>query len=228
MLRILIAGAGRVGLAVGAHLRGLGHEITIVDRDAAVVSHAFERHGLVALSGDATDASLLESAEIGRADVVVAMLRRDADNLAVALLAKAAGVERIMVRMRDKEYRRVYLDNGVDRVLSEIEVLLGAFATPIEHEAVRNSMVLGEGGSIAFELSLPHDSRLAGMTVSDIAALPDYPPSCVFAGLIAARGEVKPPRGASQVQGGMALLLVAQQSDIPATVTFFLRSATGE
>ena len=59
MLRILIAGAGRVGLAVGAHLRGLGHEITIVDRDAAVVSHAFERHGLVALSGDATDASLL-------------------------------------------------------------------------------------------------------------------------------------------------------------------------
>src|SRR5262245_13872416 len=139
MLRILIAGAGRVGLNVAAHMRGLGHEVTVVDRDASVVQRAFEHHGLVALSGDATDAALLRAAEIGRADVVVAMLRRDADNLAVALLAREAGAKRVMVRMRDTEYRSVYLAAGVHRILSETDVLIGALAIAIEHEAVRHS-----------------------------------------------------------------------------------------
>src|SRR5687767_12937168 len=180
MLRILIAGVGRVGLNVAAHLRGLGHEVTVVDRDTSVVQRAFEHHGLVAMTGDATDAALLRAAEIERADVVVAMLRRDADNLAVALLAKAAGVDRIMVRMRDTDYRPVYLDNGVDRVLSEIEVLLGAFVPAIEHEVIRNSMVLGQGESIAFELPIPPNAGVVGKTVGEIATDPDYPPSCVF------------------------------------------------
>ena len=61
----------------------------------------------ISLSGDATVAAVLDEADVAQSDVVVAMLRRDADNLAVALLARAAGVERVMVRMRDNAYRPV-------------------------------------------------------------------------------------------------------------------------
>ena len=37
--------------------------------------------------------------------MVVALLRRDADNLAVAMLAKEAGAGRTMVRMREADIR---------------------------------------------------------------------------------------------------------------------------
>src|SRR5688572_2677886 len=125
-MRVLIAGAGRAGLSVAVHLARTGHDVTVVDRDESTAKQAFERHGLVSLVGDATDAGLLKEAEVARADVVVAMLRRDADNLAVALLAQAAGARRVMVRMRDAEYRSVYVRAGVDRILSEIDVFIGA------------------------------------------------------------------------------------------------------
>jgi trk system potassium uptake protein TrkA len=224
-VRVIIAGAGHAGLSVAAHLRRSGHDVTVIERDDATARRAFEQFGLVSLAGDATSAILLREAEVGRADVVVAMLRRDADNLAVALLARAAGAGRVMVRMRDTEYRSVYLTAGVHRILSETDVIIGALATAIEHEAVRHSMVLGAGESIAFELVLPPDAAVAGHTVSDVAVQPGFPVSCVFAAMSAEGGPVEAPRGSSVLEGGMALLLVVRRDDLARTIDFFMRRA---
>jgi trk system potassium uptake protein TrkA len=224
-MRVLIAGAGRAGLSVAVHLRTMGHEVTIVDRDEAIAARAFEQHGLVSLAGDATDASLLKEAEVHRADVVVAMLRRDADNLAVVLLAQALGARRIMVRMRDAEYRGVYERAGVHRILSEIDVFIGAMATAIEHPAVRHAMVLGKGESVAFELDIPAGAAVGGRTVRDIAADKAFPASCVFAGMYDAEGSVNVPRGSSVVGGGTTVLLVSARDELGDVVRFFLREA---
>ena len=51
--------------------------MTIVDSDEAVTRRASEQYGLVALSGDATIAAVLEEADVAQSDVVVAMLRRE-------------------------------------------------------------------------------------------------------------------------------------------------------
>jgi trk system potassium uptake protein TrkA len=221
-MRVLIAGAGRAGLSVALHLRTLDHQVIVVDRDAAVLKRVYDQHGLVLLEGDATDGALLHEAEAGRADVVVAMLRRDADNLAVALLAKEAGAKRVMVRMRDDAYRPVYLSAGVSRILSESDVFVGTFATAIEHEAVRHSMTLGTGESVAFELAIPIESLMAGKTIRDIGQDPRFPTSCVFAVLYDA-GRVEAPKGSSVVSGGMTVLLVARRDELARTIEFFTR-----
>ena len=109
-MKIVIVGAGRAGLEVAMHLTRIGHAVTIIDSDEAVTRRASEQHGLVALSGDATIAAVLEEADIAQSDVVVAMLRRDADNLAVALLARAAGVD-----ARDGADARQRLSPGLRR-----------------------------------------------------------------------------------------------------------------
>ncbi len=221
-MRVLIAGAGRAGLAVAVHLRDAGHHVTVVDRDAAITKRAFESYGLVSFVGDATDASLLRSAELHRFDVVVAMLRRDAENLAVALLARAAGVKRVMVRMRDADYAAVYETAGITGILSEIDVFVGALATAVEHEAVRHAMVLAKGTTVAFELIVPAHSPAVGKTVSEIATSPRFPGSCVFAGLIDATSDFQAPRGASVVNAGMTVLLVARRAELAAVVDFFM------
>lgn len=221
-MRVLIAGAGHAGLAVAAHLQKGGHEVAVVDRDEAAVRRALETHGLVALAGDATSARVLRDADVARADVVVAMLRRDADNLAVASLSRDAGVRRVMVRMREPEYRSVYQAAGVHRILSETDVLVGALATAIEHEAVRHSMPLGGGEALAFEIAVPATSHVVGRTVSELAAEPSFPPSCVFAGMSAAPGAIEVPRGSSVIRAGVELLLVVKRQDVARAVDFFM------
>jgi trk system potassium uptake protein len=213
-MKILIVGAGRAGLEVAIQLSRIGHALTIVDTDTAVIRRAAEQFGLVVIAGDATTAEVLDDAGIGQMDIVVAMLRRDADNLAVSLLARAAGVERVMVRMRDNAYRSVYATAGIDRVLSETDLITGAITTAIEHDAIRHAMLIGDGAAIAFELTIPAGSAGAGRTVMELAARPDFPRSAVFAALYREGGGVEAPRGSSVVDAGTTVLLVTQREDV--------------
>ena len=217
-MKIVIVGAGRAGLEVALHLTRIGHAITIIDHDEAVTRRASQQYGLVALSGDATVKAVLDEADIDQSDVVVAMLRRDSDNLAVALLARAAGVDRVMVRMRDNAYRPIYATAGIDRVLSETDLITGSVATAIEHEAIRHAMLLGNGNAIAFELTIPEGSPVAGLTVMEAVKLPGFPRSCVFAALYQADGGVESARGSAVVQVGTTVLMVSQMSDVGTAV----------
>jgi trk system potassium uptake protein len=221
-MRVLIAGAGRGGLSLAAHLQGIGHIVTVLDREPQVVRRAVEDHGVVALECDATDGVRMHEAEAGRADVVLALLHRDADNLAVAMLARDLGARRVMVRMRDLAYRALYESAGVERILSETEIFIGALATAIEHEAVRHSMVLGAGESVAFEVAIPANARVAGRTVSEIAEDPQFPRSCVFAGLSDEHG-MRAPRGATVLAAGTRALLVAPRAELGSLLAFLLR-----
>jgi trk system potassium uptake protein TrkA len=218
-MKILIVGAGRAGLEVAIQLSRIGHAVTIVDTDAAVARRASEQFGLVAIAGDATTAEVLDDAAIGGMDIVLAMLRRDADNLAVSLLARAAGVDRVMVRMRDNAYRLVYANAGIDRVLSETDLITGAVVTAVEHDAIRNAMLIGDGAAIAFELTIPAGSVGAGRTVMELATRKDFPRSGVFAALYREGGTVEAPRGSSVVDAGTTVLLVAQRDEVRRAIT---------
>ncbi|MCL2726205.1 MAG: TrkA family potassium uptake protein [Polyangiaceae bacterium] len=222
-MRIVIAGAGRGGLGIAVHLQGLKHLVTILDRDPVVTRRAFEEHGVVALTGDATDVALLTHAEVGRASAVLSMLHRDADNLAVAMLARNLGARRVMVRMRDPEYRSVYVAAGVTQIISETEVLVGALASAVEHEAVQHSMVLGNGESIAFEIVVPAGAWVVGRTVSEVAAQKAFPRSCVIASM-SLHGAVQPARGGSTFAAGTQVLLVAARDDVAAALAFVMRA----
>lgn len=221
-MKIVIAGAGRGGLNLAVHLQRLGHTVLILERDPVVAQHATDAYGIVVLAGDATDAATLRQAQPERADAVLAMLHRDADNLGVSLLARSLGAKRLIVRMRDPSYRTVYEEVGIRQILSETEILVGALATAIEFEAVRHSMVLGSGEAIAVELTLPTRAWTVGKSVSEIAAHEGFPRSCVVAGMTKG-GVVQAPRGASVLEGGMDLLIVSAREDLPAVVDFFLR-----
>jgi trk system potassium uptake protein TrkA len=221
-MRIIVAGAGRGGLSLSEHLQKQGHAVTVIERDVATVARAAEQIGVVALAGDATDVATLAQADPRRADVVVAMLHRDADNLAVAALARELGARRVMVRMRDPQYRPVYEAAGVQQILSETEVLVGALATAIEFEAVRHSMVLGSGEAIAVELLVPEDALVVGRSVSDVAADEAFPRTCVIAGM-ALDGVVQAPRGATVIEAGAQLLVISARADLSRTIDLFLR-----
>lgn len=222
-MRVLIAGAGRGGLSLAVDLQSNGNVVTMVERDETIARRASDEHGIVVLVGDATDAGVLRQAAPERSDAVLAMLHRDADNLAVAMLARALGANRVMVRMRDPEYRAVYESAGVQQILSETEMLVGALAAAVQFSAIRHSMVLGSGESIAFEIAVPKGAWVNGRTIGDVATSKRFPSSCVIAGMTLG-GSVQAPRGGSTIDAGMQLLVVSSRADLEATVSFFLRA----
>jgi trk system potassium uptake protein TrkA len=120
--------------------------------------------------------------------------------------------------MRDNAYRSVYATAGIDRVLSETDLITGAITTAVEHDAVRHAMLIGDGAAIAFELTIPPGSVGAGRTVMELAGRPDFPKSVVFAALYRVQGGVEAPRGSTIVDAGTTVLLVAQREDVSGAI----------
>jgi trk system potassium uptake protein TrkA len=132
-----------------------------------------------------------------------------------------------MVRMRDNAYRSVYAKAGIDRVLSETDLITGAIVMAIEHDAIRHAMLIGDGAAIAFELTVPAGSVAAGRTVMELAARPDFPKSGVFAALYRPTGGVEAPRGSSIIDAGTTVLLVAQRNEVGETIKALTAPAPG-
>jgi trk system potassium uptake protein TrkA len=119
-----------------------------------------------------------------------------------------------MVRMRDNAYRSIYAAAGIDRVLSETDLITGSVATAIEHEAIRHAMLICNGNAMAYEITVPEGSPVAGLTVMESVKLPGFPASCVFAALYRADGSVEAARGLAVVHPGTTVLLVSHNDDV--------------
>jgi trk system potassium uptake protein TrkA len=212
-MKIVIAGGGRVGTALAARLVAQRHAVTVIDRDRGVVDRVFEEVGAVTVHGDATDPRILEAAGLATADVVAAMLQRDADNLAVTVLARARTDARIMVRMLDDTYRDAYHLAGARDVIAEADVVVTKIATSLEFPEVGGIIPLA-GDAIVFELPITPRSRVAGKTVAQVRAEPSFPRDCVFAAIVDAEGRTELPTGVTALRAGHTLVLVARREQL--------------
>jgi voltage-gated potassium channel len=84
----IVAGFGRVGRQATVALRDLGHRVVVIDADPAAVREA-TASGFLAVEGDATEDATLARAGIAQAAGLLTALGSDADNVFVALSARA-------------------------------------------------------------------------------------------------------------------------------------------
>lgn len=224
-MRVIIVGGGISGTNLARRLAEDGHAVTLIDRDPAIASRAFSEHGIASIVGDGTEPRVLREADAGRADVVATMLRRDADNLAVAAIARAQGARRLLARQRDPEYRAIYASAGIDQVFGEVETMVGALAVAIEHPRVQHSMVLGQGDSIAFEVVVPVGALVAGKTVRELGTAGGFPRGAIIAGIAPPGKPVVVPRGDAVIEGGEAVLVVARREDVAQAIDFLTAQA---
>ena len=123
-MRVVVLGAGEVGTHVGRELSQEGNDVVLVDRRADALSRAEESLDALALAGDATHWAVLEAAEVGRADLVVAVTGSDEVNVVAAALSAKLGARRTVARVDSPSFYRT--GGGVERGVLGIHSLLCA------------------------------------------------------------------------------------------------------
>ena len=128
-----------------------------------------------------------------RADVGVAMMGRDADNLAFCLLARYYGVSRVLARMLNPQYEVPYRLVGATKIHSEADILVSSFLTSIEFPAIGSLMQVGRADILVFDVRIPAGSSVAGLKVAEIVRKEGFPRNCVFIAVESQNGEVLHP-----------------------------------
>ncbi|GBU21304.1 potassium transporter [Fibrobacteres bacterium R8-0-B4] len=98
-MNIIIVGAGVLGVGLTEHLGRYGHEITLVERDAAVAAAAETRLDVMTVVGSGSNPSTLERAGVRSADMIIAATPSDDVNLLACHFAMQYRVETRIARV---------------------------------------------------------------------------------------------------------------------------------
>jgi len=101
---IIIAGAGIVGTHIASVLAEGKHEVTIVEPSDAVIEGIRRQLDVKTITGNATAPRILREAEVGRADLIIAVTNNDETNMLICFLAKELGASMTVGRVRNPEY----------------------------------------------------------------------------------------------------------------------------
>lgn len=124
-MRVVILGGGKIGSAVAAELVSAGHQVQVVERDGEVAARLDETLACSVLHGDGCRPPVLEKAGVRQADVVIAVLGDDEDNLVACRLAKSIfQSRRVLAVVRNPKNAWLYTAAlGVDQALNLTQII---------------------------------------------------------------------------------------------------------
>jgi CPA2 family monovalent cation:H+ antiporter-2 len=118
-LQAVVIGAGTIGRSMASQLETLGNDVCLVDLSPLNL-HSFAQEGFRTVSGDATDASILASAGVAEATLVVVCVPDDGIALLIVRAVRRRNLGgRVLVRCRYQSTIRKLEKAGASEVVAE-------------------------------------------------------------------------------------------------------------
>jgi trk system potassium uptake protein TrkA len=175
-VRIVIGGGGAVGRHLAADLADRGHQVTLIEQNAATVSRIqAEMPKLHVKYGDACEPWVLEEVGLDTADVVVAATGDDEDNLVMSLLSKQEhAVPRVLARVNHPRNEWMFTEQwGVDDAVSPPHILTSLVEEAVSVGDLVRLLRLQRGQVALVEMRLPKDSENAGRPMYELRLPPE-------------------------------------------------------
>lgn len=168
-MKVVIAGAGKVGRSIARELQANGHEVLMLDRDP--VAAASPIAGVTITEADACEIRSLEEVGLESAQVVVAATGDDKVNLVLSLLSKTEfGVPRVVARVNHPKNEWLFDESwGVDVAVSTPRLLSALVEEAVTIGDLVRLFALRAGTADLVEMTLPADSPVVGSRVGDVA-----------------------------------------------------------
>jgi len=165
----IIVGGGDLGCSLAREFLANGHEVLIIEKNAAKCEQLKGELGSVSLCSLGSEISTLTKAGIERADIFVAVTPEDDDNLAACEIAKRKfNVPRVIAKVNNPKNEHIFAKlgidctaNGVGPVLENIKALTGIFPLVRLFSFKERELEL-------VMVKVPNGS-LAGMSLKDLA-----------------------------------------------------------
>lgn len=171
-LNIIIVGCGKVGMTLIEQLSKEGHDITIIDKNAAKVQEMSNLYDIMGLVGNGASYSVQMEAGIENADLIIAVTASDELNLLCCTVAKQVGDCAAIARVRTPDYSKEagYLREklGLTMIINpELETSLETARILYLPTALEvNSFAHGQAEIVKFKI--PEGNLLDGMTIATL------------------------------------------------------------
>ena len=111
-MNVLIVGAGQVGESIAKDLAA-DHEVTVVDQQSERAEELAYSHDVLTITGDGTELTTLQEADLADSDMVIASTDNDETNIVICSTAAAHSEAFTIARIKHTNYLRTW--EGADR-----------------------------------------------------------------------------------------------------------------
>ncbi len=207
-MRIVIIGAGQVGSHLAERLAIEGHDVVVIESDAARAAEVQESVDCLVIHGNGSSPSVLEEAGIGDADMFIAVTSSDAANVLANEAATHFGVPLTIARIEDPTLRDGVERLGVDVIIDPGERLAQELLLLARQGGVSEVVRFADGRLVMLGGYISDDAPVAGTTLASLrrrVAGWDW-----LVSAIVRDGETIVARGDTEVLAGDHVLLMAK------------------
>ena len=124
-MNIIICGAGRVGFTIAKLLTEQNHSITVIDQSSEDIQKINDSLDIKGIVGKATFPSILEKANTGEADMIIAVTKNDEINMMICQIAYSLfKVPKKIARIRSQDYLNPKFSKLYNRENLPIDVII--------------------------------------------------------------------------------------------------------
>jgi trk system potassium uptake protein TrkA len=171
---IIIVGGGSVGYYLCKALLSEGHEVLMMEKDAAKCERFEDELGSVCLRGDGCEVATLAEAGASRADVFIAATNEDEDNLVACQVAKHKfEVPRTIARVNNPKNQSIFKKLGIDCAISVTNLILEHIEEEIPTHPLVHLLTVEEERTEIVEVRIREGAVAVGRPVKELSLPPD-------------------------------------------------------
>ena len=180
-MRIIIVGAGKVGLALTRHL-SVDNRVTVIDQNAQLIENIINIYDVMGVCGNGASYEVQKEAEADKAELLIATASSDEINILACLVAKKLGVQHTIARIRNPEYEKqlrfMREELGLSMAINPEKAAAREIARVLRFPVAMKLESFSKGRLELVEYRLAERSALDGMQSAQFAARgrPSFPP----------------------------------------------------
>lgn len=149
-MKIIIAGAGDVGVHLAKLLADEQHDIIIVDLNKKRLERIDNELDVITLVGSSIGASTLRNAGVEEADLLIAVTESESTNITTGVIAKKLGAKRCIIRINNEEFLTdtsgFTLESlGIDSIISPPHLVTNEIVELLAQTGLTDSIIFADG-----------------------------------------------------------------------------------
>ena len=205
---IMIVGGGKAGYYLAKQLVEDGHEVLVIEKDAAKCQQIADELGDIVLRGDGCEGVTLEAAGTGRADLFIAVTGDDEDNLVACQVAKNRfSVRRTVALINNPKNEAIFKKLGIDTTISSTALILANIEQELPSHPLIPLLTIKGGGLEMVEVKVPSYSAIVGKRIDELL----LPQQCLITLIIDEEGAPRVPTSDTSIRAGDELVAVCRR-----------------
>ncbi|MBN1226536.1 MAG: Trk system potassium transporter TrkA [Deltaproteobacteria bacterium] len=215
-MKIIIIGAGEVGLHIAQRLAEENQDVVLVEIDPKKIREVQNALDIKTILGSGTNPSILQDAGIKESDIIVAATDNDEANLITCFYAQfLTNYITKIVRLKNPDYmkhREIFNQDflSIDLIINPRTEMVASMLRLMEIPEASEVIDFKDGKIKLLGLTVQEDSPLIGKKLSSFGNLE----STILVGVIIRGERVIIPRGNDVIQGNDLIYCITRQQDI--------------